>query len=495
MDMIASEPLATAIILTAFGGLLAASVALSRVSARLGLPVALLFLLVGVLAGSEGIGNIAFEDYHFAFRVGTTALVLILFEGGLNTSFHAARDVLAPSAVLATLGVLGTAGLVAVAAHLFGLTWPMSMLLGSIVSSTDAAAVFSVLRASGTRLRRRVGLTLEVESGFNDPMAVILTTALTAAIVGGGDLSVAAVSQGVIVEMTIGAISGYVIARLGRLLILKVHLPAAGLYPAFTLALACLSFGLTTLMHGSGFLAVYVTGMTLGSGALPHAVSIRRVHDALGWLSQVLMFLLLGLLVFPTRLWQVATVGLALALFLAIVARPVVAMLCLAPFRYRWRDSAYVGWVGLRGAVPIVLATIPVMADVSGARVLFDIVFFIVVVGALIPGATVPWMSRLLRVESDAPPPPATMIEVDARAPLGDELRAYFISDQLAVAGATLAEIPFPEGAAVSMLERRGALIAPSGATRIEPGDYVYVIAPLEHRPHVELLFGRPEEH
>jgi cell volume regulation protein A len=493
--MIGSEPLATAVVLTAFGGLLAASVALSRVSARLGLPVALLFLLVGVLAGSEGIGHIAFEDYGFAFRVGTTALVLILFDGGLNTPASSAKEVLAPAAVLATLGVLATAGLVAVAGHLFGLSWLMAMLLGAIVSSTDAAAVFSVLTATGTRLRRKVGLTLEVESGLNDPMAVILTTAVTTAMATGASLSIPGLALDVVLEMGIGAVAGYGIARAGRMLILRVHLPAAGLYPAFTLALACLSFGLTTLLHGSGFLAVYVTGMTLGSGALPHAVGIRRVHDALGWLSQVLMFLLLGLLVFPGRLWQVAAVGLTLALFLAFVARPVVAMLCLAPFRYRWRDSAYVGWVGLRGAVPIVLATIPVMADVPGARVLFDIVFFIVVVGAIVPGATVPWVTRLLRVESAAPPPPATMIEVDARAPMGDELRAYFVSDQLAVAGATLAEIPFPEGAAVSMLERGGALIAPSGSTRIEPGDYVYVIAPLEHRPHVELLFGRPEEH
>jgi cell volume regulation protein A len=493
--MVGSEPLATAVILTAFGGLLGASVALSRVSARLGLPVALLFLLVGVLAGSEGLGHIAFEDYGFAFRVGTIALVLILFDGGLNTPAASAREVLAPAAVLATLGVLATAGLVAVAAHLFGLSWMMAMLLGAIVSSTDAAAVFSVLSASGTRLRRKVGLTLEVESGLNDPMAVILTTAVTTAMMSGATLSIGGVLLDVVIELVIGAVAGYAVARLGRLLIMRVHLPAAGLYPAFTLSLACLSFGMATLLHGSGFLAVYVTGMTLGSRALPHAVGIRRVHDALGWLSQVLMFLLLGLLVFPARLWQVATVGLTLALFLAFVARPLVAMLCLVPFRYRWRDSAYVGWVGLRGAVPIVLATIPVMADVPGARVLFDIVFFIVVVGAIVPGATVPWMSRLLRVESAAPPPPATMIEVDARAPRGDELRAYFVSDQLAVAGATLAEIPFPEGAAVSMLERGGALIAPSGATRIEPGDYVYVIAPVEHRPHVELLFGRPEEH
>ena len=493
--MIGAEPIATAVVLTAFGGLLAASVGLSRVSARLGLPVALLFLLVGVVAGSEGLGHIGFEDYGFAFRVGTTALVLILFDGGLNTPAASARQVLAPATVLATVGVVATAGLVAVAAHLFGLSWAMAMLLGAIVSSTDAAAVFSVLTASGTRLRRRVGLTLELESGLNDPMAVILTPAITAGIAGGAAPSALAVTLDVVRELAIGAVTGYVIARVGRLLIMRVHLPAAGLYPAFTLAVACLSFGLATLLHGSGFLAVYVTGMTLGSGVLPHAVGIRRVHDALGWLSQVLMFLLLGLLVFPSRLLQVATVGLTLALFLAVVARPVIAMLCLAPFRYRWRDSAYVGWVGLRGAVPIVLATIPVMADVPGAHVLFDIVFFIVVVGALVPGATVPWMARLLRVESDAPPPPATMIEVDARAPRGDELRAYFVSDQLAVAGATLAEIPFPEGAAVSMLERGGALIAPSGATRIEPGDYVYVIAPVEHRPLVELLFGRSEEH
>jgi potassium/hydrogen antiporter len=492
---VGGEPLATAVVLAAFGGLLAASVALSRVSARLGLPVALLFLLVGVLAGSEGIGNIAFEDYGFAFRVGTTALVLILFEGGLNTPFTSAREVLAPAAVLATLGVVAIAALVAGVAHLFGLSWPMAMLLGAIVSSTDAAAVFSVLTASGIRLRRRVGLTLEVESGLNDPMAVILTTTVTASIVSGADVTVLGVALGFLVEMTIGAVVGYGVARLGRMLILRVHLPAAGLYPAFTLAIACLSYGLTTILHGSGFLAVYVTGVTLGSGALPHAVGIRRVHDALGWLSQVLMFLLLGLLVFPGRLFQVAGVGFALAIILAVVVRPLVATLCLAPFRYRWRDSAFVGWVGLRGAVPIVLATIPVMADVPGGRNLFDVVFFIVFVGAIVPGATVPWVARLLRVESAAPPPPATMIEVDARAPSGDELRAYFVSDHLAVAGATLAEIPFPDGTAVSMLERAGSLIAPSGTTRIEPGDYVYVIAPVEHRPHVELLFGRSEEH
>ena len=489
------EPLATALILAAFGGLLALSVGLSRASARLGLPVALFFLLVGVFAGSEGIVGIHFEDYHFAFRIGTTSLALILFDGGLNTPISSVREVLAPAAMLATVGVFATAGLVAIAGHLLGLDWPIALLLGAIVSSTDAAAVFSVLGGSGTRLRRKVGLTLEVESGLNDPMAVILTMTVTASIVGGAALSVWGMARSVVMELVIGAILGYLIARAGRWILVRLVLPAPGLYPAFTLALAFLSFGVTTLLHGSGFLAVYVTGVILGSGALPHAVSVRRVHDALGWLSQVLMFLLLGLLLFPSRLWAVAPVGLAIALFLAIIARPIAVLLCLAPFKYRWRDTAYVGWVGLRGAVPIVLATIPVMAGVEGARQLFDAVFFIVVVGAFVPGATVPWVTRLLRVESAAPPPPSAVIEVDALTPRGDELRAYFVSTDLAVAGATLAEIPFPDGAAVSMVERGGALIAPSGQMRVVPGDYVYIIAPLEHRPHVELLFGTPEEH
>lgn len=493
--MIAVEPMATAIILSSFGLLLGVSVALSRASARLGLPVALLFLLVGVLAGSEGVGGIPFDDYAFTFRLGTTALALILFDGGLNTSFTSARSVLAPAAVLATFGVLATAGLVAVVAHAIGLSWTMALLLGAIVSSTDAAAVFSVLSATGTRLRERVGMTLEVESGLNDPMAVILTTALTAALASGHVVKPFTLAFDVARELAVGAVSGLAIAYAGRWLLKRIRLPAAGLYPAFTLAIACLSFGLTTLLHGSGFLAVYVTGVALGSGTLPHAVGIRRVHDALGWLSQVLMFLLLGLLVYPTRVWGVAPIGIGIALFLALVGRPLVTALCLAPFRYRWRESAYVGWVGLRGAVPIVLATIPIMAGVEGARPLFDVVFVVVVVGALVPGTTVPWATRMLGVESAAPPPPKSSVEIDVRAPKGDALNAYFISPHLAVSGAMLSEIPFPAGAAVSMLERAGGLIAPSGATRLEPGDYVYVIAPPEQRGGVELLFGRAEEH
>ena len=490
-----AEPMATAALLTAFGALLGSSVALSRASSRFGVPVALLFLLVGVLAGSEGLGGIPFTDYHFAFRVGTTALVLILFDGGLNTPLVAVRRVLLPAAVLATVGVVGTAVLVGVVSHALGLSWSMALLLGAIVSSTDAAAVFSVLGAGGIRLRRRVGLTLELESGLNDPMAVILTMALTAAIVQGQAVNALRLAGDVVLELIGGTGVGYAVARVGRAAILRIRLPASGLYPAFTLALACLSFGLATLLHGSGFLAAYLTGMFLGANSLPHAVGIRRVHDALGWLSQVVMFLLLGLLVFPSALTQVAWMGLVIALFLAAVARPLMVALCMSPFGYRWRETLYVGWVGLRGAVPIVLATIPLMLQVEGAPKLFNLVFFIVVVGALVPGMTVPWATRELRVASSTPPPPSMRVEIDSRSQQGDQLRSYFITEQLAVSGATLKEVPFPAGAAVSMIERGGALIAPSGATAIEPGDYVYIIASGESRAEVELLFGQPEEH
>jgi cell volume regulation protein A len=340
-----------------------------------------------------------------------------------------------------------------------------------------------------------VGVTLELESGLNDPMAVILTMALTTAIAQGTGVQPLRLAGQIGIEFVVGSLVGVGVARGGSMALMRLRLPASGLYPAFTLALACLSFGLATLLHGSGFLATYLTGVMLGAGKLPHAVGIRRVHDALGWLSQVVMFLLLGLLVFPSQLLRVAVSGLALALFLAIVARPLMVTLCMLPFRYHWRETAYIGWVGLRGAVPIVLATIPVMYEVEGARHLFDLVFFIVVVGALIPGMTVPWVTRKFRVESASPPPPRTLVEVDSHTQAGDQLRSYFITEQLAVSGALLRDVPFPQGAAVSLIERGGSLIAPSGATILEPGDYVYIIAPEACRPEVELLFGHPEEH
>ena len=461
------------------------------------MPLTLVFLLVGILAGSEGIGRIAFENYHLTYRLGIAALVVILFDGGLQTPMRGVRLVAAPALVLATVGVVGTAGITAAAAHFLGFSWSDALLVGAIVSSTDAAAVFSVLSSSGTQLRRRIGLTLEVESGFNDPMAVILTTALTANAVRAGGLSALDVAKEVVIELAIGAVLGYAIGRVGRFAIGRLRLPAGGLYPAFTIGLACLAYGLPTLLHGSGFLAVYVAGLAVGNGPLAHGTNLRRVHDAMGWLAQIGMFLMLGLLVFPTRLVDVAPVGLAIGLTIALIARPVVVALCLAPFRYSWRELLYVGFVGLRGAVPIVLATIPVMAQVAGGRQLFDVVFFVTVVGAIIPGATVPYITRLLGLEAKGPPRPKTTIEIDAQtaSASGVELHSYYVQPGLAVTGECLRDIPFPEGASVTVVEREGELIPPSADLELHPGDHVFVLAGRADRAFIELLFGVAEDH
>jgi potassium/hydrogen antiporter len=488
-----TEPLATAILLTTFGVLLGISIVFSRASQRFGVPIVLIFLGIGILAGSEGIGGIPFEDYAFSFRIGTVALVLILFDGGLNTSMAAVRQVIRPAGLLASVGVIGTAALVAAAAHLLGFGWPEAMLLGAIVSSTDAAAVFAALRNSGIHLRRRVGATLEIESGVNDPMAVILTMVLTENLIAPGETSWWRAALQVLMQMVIGGLAGYGVGVGGRLLLTRYRLTAGGLYPALMLTLAFLAFGVPTLIGGSGFLAVYIAAVVLGNGPLPYKAGVLRVNDALAWLSQIVMFLVLGLLVFPSRLADVAWVGLALALFLAVIARPAVVALCLLPFGFRARETALIGWAGLRGAVPIILATFPVLAGAPGANRIFDVVFFIVVANAIIPGGTVPWVTRRLGLESPEPPAPLAVLEIESVQPLEGRLSSFYIDEALAVAGVSLADLPFPEGAAATMIVRGSEIIAPKGNTVLEPGDHVYVLMRPEDEATILLMFGRPE--
>jgi cell volume regulation protein A len=280
----------------------------------------------------------------------------------------------------------------------------------------------------------------------------------------------------------------------GRLVLARVALPAGGLYPVLTVALAFLAYGVPTLLHGSGFLSVYLAGLVLGAGPLPFRGGLLRVHDALAWLGQVTMFLLLGILVRPEELGAVAAPGLVLALFLAVVARPAATAACLLPFReYTRRDVLYVGWVGLRGAVPIVLATVPVLAGAPGAGRIFHLAFFIIVVTALVPGGTVPWVTRRLGLASSAPPPPRALLEIDARRPLGGELMSFYVSDAVAVANLSIADLPFPDRASVTLVVRGDELVAPRGDTVLRPGDHVYVFAQPEDRPFVQLIFGRPE--
>jgi cell volume regulation protein A len=488
------EPFATAFLFTTIAVLLVASAVFSRTSERFGLPVVLVFLVVGMLAGSEGIGGIAFENYSLAFRLATAALVLILFDGGLNTPVASLREVARPAGILATLGVIGTAALTALFARWLGLGWPYALLLGAIVSSTDAAAVFAVLRGSGLQLKRRVGVTLEVESGINDPVAVILTTVLTESFRSPGALDPWRIPLEVLVQILVGGACGLAIGFGGRVLLTRVRLPASGLYAVMTFALAFLAFGVATLLDGSGILATYVAAVILGNANLPFHSALLRVHDALAWLSQAGMFLILGLLVFPSRLVAVARVGILLALLLAFVARPIVVTLCLLPFRYPAKEVLYIGWVGLRGAVPIILGTFPVLARVPDAERIFNLVFFIVVASALVPGGTVPWVTRWLGLGSAEPPAPRAILEIQSIRPLRGALMSFYIDDALAVAGVPLADLPFPDGAAAALIIRGQELIPPKGSTVLLPGDHVYIFARPEDRALIQLMFGRPEE-
>ncbi|MDQ3996943.1 MAG: potassium/proton antiporter [Gemmatimonadota bacterium] len=489
-----TEPLATALLLLVFGALLGVSALFTRASDRIGLPVVMVFLIIGVLAGVEGVGGIEFRDYGFAFRVGTIALALILFDGGLNTPLTALRKAAKPASVLASVGVAGTAGLVGWAAHVAGMPLREALLLGAVVSSTDAAAIFSVLRGSGINLKWRVGTTLEVESGLNDPLAVILTTLLTRNLVAPIPLLDWHLPASIVAEIAVGLAVGVGVGRGGGELLRRVRLPSAGLYPVFTLSLALVSFGAATLLHGSGFLAVYVAGVALGSGHLPYHTSLTRVHDAVAWLSQIAMFLLLGLLVVPSRLAAVAPLGLGLALFLVLVARPVVVAACLAPFAYTARDIVFVGWAGLRGAVPIVLATYPVLAGAPGARHIFDVVFFIVVVSAVLQGGTIRWVTQRLGLESTEGPRPHAVLEIESAQPLRGELLSFYVDPALGVEGESVGDLPFPPGSAATLIVRGQELIAPRGNTVLQAGDHVYVLTPPGERPFVELMFGRPEE-
>ena len=488
-----NEPLTTAAALTAVGLLLLVSVLASRASGRLGIPAALVFLAIGVVAGAEGMSGSRFADPLVAFRSGTIALVLILFDGGLNTSLESLRPAIAPATVLATVGVCGTAGLTALGARAVGIPWSIALLFGAVVSSTDAAAVFSVLRNVGIQLRRRVAAVLEAESGINDPMAVILTIAFTQAIAEGRQPSIALLGEAAI-QLVDGLAVGIAVGFAARALLTRVRLAASGLVPVLTLAIAFAAFGVATLLHGSGFLAVYVAAVVLGNGPLPYLAGVRRVHDAMAWFAQVAMFLLLGLLASPARLAEVAPRGVVITLFLVVVARPVVVAACLLPFRIPFREIAFVAWVGLRGAVPVILATYPMLAAVPGARSLFHLVFFVVVVSTALLGATIRPLARRLGLEAPAPPPPRAVLEIAAAQPLSSEVLSFYVEPASAVAGSRIADLPFPEDSAVMLVVRGRELLAPRGTTVLAPGDHVYVFAHAADKPLVQLLFGREEE-
>jgi len=446
--------------------------------------------MIGV---SEGPGGIAFANYDVAVRVGTIYLVLILLDGGMNAPWGLVRRVILPAGLLATIGVALTAGLVAVFARWLGLAWTEALLLGAVVSSTDAAAVLAVLRGSRLRLQPRLGSTLEVESCINDPMAVILTVTMIEVAKSSDALRWSLVAS-VPLQLAVGAAIGVFLGYVGMSLFRRVRLPTVGLYPALTLALAFLSFGVATLLEGSGLMSVYFTALVLGNSPLPYRSGLIRVHEALAWLSQIALFLMLGLLVYPSQLPSVAGVGLAVALFLAFVARPIAVFACLAPLRFPLRDMGYLGWIGLRGAVPIILGAFPVLAQVPGADHVFNIVFFIVVVSSLLPGAPLRQPPRWLGLGIRDKPAPSAVLEIHSVCPLNAEITSFLIEPAASVCEAALSEIQLPADAAVTLIVRGNELVPAKGRTVLSEGDHVYVFYRPEDRGYIELLFGRSED-
>lgn len=491
LSLALAEPGAIAGLLLVLGLLMALSLVFASAFRRFGVPIMLGFMFLGMVGGSEGLGGIEFDNHTFALRAGMVALILILFDGGMNSSIRAIRKGIAPASVLATVGVMGTAGIMTLVGRVLGLGWAEALLVGAIVSSTDAAAVFAVLRGGRLRVKENVRTTLEVESCVNDPTAVILTVAAVETLAATDPPGWSLLFE-IPLQLIIGGLFGLLTGWLTRLALTRVRFATSGLHPVLTLACAFIAFGGATVIHGSGFLAVFTAAVVLGVGSPPYRAGLRRVHDALAWLSQVGMFVMLGLLVFPSQLLPVVGVGLTLGLALAIVARPAVVWLCLLPFRFTHAERLYVSWVGIRGAVPIILASFPIIAGIENAQSVFHLVFFIVVVSAFVPGATIVPLTRWLKLDSPETPEPAAALEIHSLGRLNGRFHIYHVQPTVAACGATLAQLRFPDEASVTLIVRGEQLVPARGATRIEAGDFVYVFCKEGDEPVIGLVLGSP---
>jgi cell volume regulation protein A len=456
------------------GALLAGGLLASLLATRVRVPSLVLFVGLGMLVGSDGTGWIDFSDYELARTIGVIALALILYEGGLASGFSEIRPVLVPAISLAVVGTIATAVIAGLAAAwLFDLSTLEGLLVGSIVAATDGAAIFAILRTS--TLRRRLARTLEGESGLNDPVAVLLVVGFIDWIqkpeYGIWDMA------GLFArEIAIGLVVGIAIGWLGVRALRHLRLVTAGLYPVASLAIAALAYGAAAELHGSGFLAVYLAGLALGSANIPARRTIGAFHDGLGWVAQVALFLTLGLLVFPSQLGDVALEGSVLALIVVFVARPLGAVLATGLSKYTASERIVLGWAGLRGAVPVVLATFPVIAGVAHGLEFFNIVFFAVLLSTVLQGSTFEQLARRLHVTTHEPALPRPLTEAGTIRRLGAEVVEYAVGPDEAIVGARVRELGLPRDALVTVIVRGRQAIPPRGSTRLEAGDRLHIL-------------------
>lgn len=455
---------------------LAAAVA-ARFSAKLGLPTLLLYLAIGLALGEAGLG-LRFENANLTMILGSVALAVILAEGGLTTSWRSTRPVLGSSILLATLGVAISVVVTAGLAHLLlGVEVRTALLLGAAVSSTDAAAVFAVLRRLPVPIPRQLRMRLEAESGLNDPLVIILVTIVASEAWEEADLL-----QGLILvlqQFLIGGVVGLVVALVGGALLLRVALPASGLYPLAALAIALLAFASAGLVGGSAFLAVYLAGLWLGNVDLPHRGVTLGFAEGMAWLAQIGLFVLLGLLASPSRLPEALLPALVVGTGLLLLARPLSVAVCLTPFRLPWREQVFLSWAGLRGAVPIVLATIPLSEGLPGAPRIFDVVFLLVLVFTLVQAPALPWLARSLGITGPLDPRDVH-IESSPLEGIGGTMLQFTVPPQSQLANTSVQELRLPAGAAVTLIMRDGGSLVPELTSTFAVGDHLLVISTAE---------------
>lgn len=455
--------------------LLLLSIVASKTSGKFGVPALVIFLTVGMLAGSDGIGGIQFNDPYMAQSLGVIALTFILFSGGLETKWDKIKPILWKGITLSTLGVLLTALSVGVfISTFFDFSLTEGLLIGSIVSSTDAAAVFSILRSKNMGLKNNISPLLELESGSNDPMAYFLTIGVTFLLVHPGT-SFASLIPLFFQQMIIGALAGYLLGKFMAWLMNHIKLDYEGLYPVLTLGLILFTYSITNYLNGNGFLAVYLSAIILGNEKFIHKKSIFRFYDGQAWLMQIVMFLTLGLLVFPKQVLPFAGTGLLIALFLILIARPIAVFICLLPFKMKNNERLLISWVGLRGAVPIVFATYPLIYNVEKSPVIFNIVFFIVLTSVMLQGTTIPviakWLHLFEPLKKDLEVLPATELPVTPK----NEIFKIDIKDNPNIAGKKIFQLNIPESSLIVLIKRDDKYFQPDGATVILQNDKLII--------------------